>query len=128
MADAAGLGEGHRTALGARLDHMAELLGQAHVAGFESETLHEVADALEAIRAETAAPESRLRKNLVQASLAQMFVLASEFSARSLKAYGELTPEAAAYLDRTSRRLEELTRRLLDEYESATKRSGAHAV
>jgi hypothetical protein len=128
MAEAAKLGEGHRTALGARLDHMEELLGQAHVAGFESDTLYEVAGALQAIRAETAAPESQLRKNLVQASLAQMFVLASELSARSLKAYGELTPEAAAYLDRTSRRLEELTARLIDEYKSATERSDAHAV
>jgi hypothetical protein len=61
-----------------------------------------------------------VRKHLVRngnelhAKLAQMLVHAMELDSRRLHAYGELPAEAADYLDEQSRRLSELTMRLID--------------
>ena len=55
----------------------------------------------------------RPKGNELHAKPAQMLVYAMELDSR-LRAYGELPAEAADYLDEQSRRLSELTMRLID--------------
>ena len=72
----------------------------------------------------TGAKAPRPKGNEMNAKLVQMLVHAMELDSRRLRAYGELSAEAAGYLDEQSGRLSELTMRLIDRAEQNSPRRG----
>lgn len=62
----------------------------------------------------TGATAPRPDLNEVNAKLAEILVDAMELDSRHLRAYGEVSAEASAYLEAQSRRLTELAMQLVD--------------
>ena len=106
--------EAHQRSIGSALQLFDELLRSVRAEGMEGETLSALEAAVAEIAEVTGAQRPRPHGSELHAKLAQMLVQAMELDSRRLRAYGELSPEAAGYLDEQSRRLSELTTRLID--------------
>jgi hypothetical protein len=104
----------HQRSIGVALKLFDDLLRSLRAEGFEDESLSPLQAAVAEIVEVTGAEKPRPRGNELNAKLAQMLVYALELDSRHLRAYGELSAEAADYLDEQSRRLSELTMRLMD--------------
>jgi hypothetical protein len=113
----AGLTETQRRALGGRLARIEKLIARARALGFESDRLEELEGAVRDVRTQTAAITPSLVGNELQAALAEVVVTSLEIGPRQMRAYGTLSPEAAARLEESSRRLYRLSERLLEDYE-----------
>jgi hypothetical protein len=118
------LNAAQRRAIGVRLESMRRLLTELHLAGFESAGFAEARRMLREIESRTDALAPEAPQNVVQATLAQLWVRALELRARHLKSYGPVDPAAAAYLDDHSARLAELVNELVDEYEASVPDAG----
>jgi hypothetical protein len=106
--------EAQRRSIGVVLKLFDELIRSLRSDGLDEDSLSLLEAALAEIAEVTGAKAPRPKGNEVHAKLAQMLVHAMELDARRLRAYGELSVEAADYLDEQSRRLTELTMRLID--------------
>jgi hypothetical protein len=104
----------HRRSIGIALKLFDDLIRSLRADGLDNETLMELEAAAAEMAAVTGAEGPRPKGGELNAKLAQMLVHAMELDSRRLRAYGELLPEAADYLDEQSRRLSELTIRLMD--------------
>lgn len=104
----------HRRSIGIALKLVDDLIRGVRADGLEDEALAELQAAVAEIAEMTGAEKPRQSGNELNAKLAQMLVHAMELDSRRLRAYGELPAEAAEYLDEQSRRLSELTMRLMD--------------
>ncbi len=104
----------HRRSIGIRLKLFDDLIQSLRADALDDETLVELGAAVAEMAAVTGAEKPRSKGGELNAKLAQMLVHAMELDSRRLRAYGELPPEAADYLDEQSRRLSELTMRLMD--------------
>jgi hypothetical protein len=100
--------------IGIALKLFDDLIRSVCADGLEDESLSALQAAVREIAEVTGAKAPRPKGNELQAKLAQMLVHAMELDSRHLRAYGELPAEAADYLDEQSRRLSELTMRLID--------------
>jgi hypothetical protein len=106
--------EAHQRSIGVALNLFDDLIRSARADGLEGESLSALESALAEIAEVTGAKAPRPKGNEVHAKLAQMLVHAMELDSRRLRSYGELSAEAADYLDEQSRRLSELTMQLID--------------
>ena len=106
--------EAQQRSIGVALKLLDDLIRSVRADGVEDESLSLLQAALAEIAEVTGARPPRPQGNELHAKLAQMLVHAMELDSRRLRAYGELAPEAAEYLDEQSRRLTELTMRLMD--------------
>ena len=106
--------DAHQRPIGIALQLIDELIRSVRAGGMEDESLSTLQAALAEIAEVTGAKAPRPKGNQLNAKLAQMLVHAMELDSRRLRAYGELPAEAADYLDEQSRRLSELTMRLID--------------
>jgi hypothetical protein len=106
--------EAQQRSIGIALKLFGELVRSVRADGLEDETLSALEAAVGEIAKVTGAKGPRPKGSELHAKLAQMLVHAMELDSRRLRAYGELPPEAADYLDDQSRRLSELTMRLID--------------
>jgi hypothetical protein len=125
--DAPGLNQPQRRAIGVRLESMRRLLADLRQAGFDSTRLPELEDAMRDVGWETRAIAPEAPRSFVQATLAQMWVLAMELRARELASHGELDADAAAALDEHSRRLSGLVTELIDEHEARSRTDAVRA-
>lgn len=106
--------DAHQRSIGIALKLLDGLIRSVRAEGLEDESLSALQAALAEIAEVTGAKAPRPKGNELHAKLAQMLVHAMELDSRRLRAYGELPAEAADYLDEQSRRLSELTMRLID--------------
>jgi hypothetical protein len=106
--------DAQQRSIGIALQLIDELIRGVRAEGMEDESLSALQAALAEIAELTGANTPRPNGNELNAKLAQMLVHAMELDSGRLRAYGELSAEAADYLDEQSRRLSELTMRLID--------------
>jgi hypothetical protein len=106
--------EAHQRSIGIALKLFDDLIRSVRGDGVEDDSLSALEAALAEIAEVTGAKGPRPKGNELHAKLAEMLVHAMELDSRRLRAYGELPADAAAYLDEQSRRLSELTMRLID--------------
>ena len=106
--------DAQQRSIGVALKLFDDLIRSVRADGLEDESLSTLQSALAEIAGVTGAKAPRPRGNELHAKLAQMLVHAMELDSRRLLGYGELSAEAADYLDEQSRRLSELTMQLID--------------
>jgi hypothetical protein len=106
--------DAHQRSIGVGLKLFDDLVRTVRADGLEDESLSTLQAALAEIAAVTGAERPRPQGNELNAKLAQMLVYAMELDSSHLRAYGALPDEAADYLDEQSRRLSDLTMRLID--------------
>jgi hypothetical protein len=104
----------HQRSIGIALKLFDDLIRSVRADGLEDECLSALQAAVAEIAEVTGAKAPPPKGNELHAKLAQMLVYAMELDSRRLRAYGELPAEAADYLDEQSRRLSELTMRLIN--------------
>ena len=117
VSDGLRLTDAHRRALGSRLSDLAELLRRAQLEGFDPPAVEPLLADIALIEEETGAIAPRSPPYPVRGLLSRSVELAEDVAPRGLKQYGPLGDEAAAYLTRTSSRLERAVFELLDELE-----------
>ena len=94
----------------------ARIVDEARVLGIVSGALSKLEQAVAEMSRETAAIVPPGRSDL-SALLAELYVLVWEMKPRGLRAYGDLSPEAAAYVERATARLEQLAGEVIDHAE-----------
>jgi len=105
--------DAHQRSIGVALELFEDLIRSLCTDGLADESLAPLQRAVLEIAEVTGAKAPRPRRNELEAKLAQMLVYAMELDSRRLRPYGELSAEAADYLDEQSRRLSELTMELI---------------
>jgi hypothetical protein len=103
-----------RRSIGIALKLFADLIRGLRADGLEDESPSSLEAAVAEIGETTGAERLPPRGNEINAKLAQMLVYAMELDSGHIRAYGAVPDDAAVYLDEQSRRLSELTMRLID--------------
>ncbi|MGH3003757.1 MAG: hypothetical protein ACRDM1_14025 [Gaiellaceae bacterium] len=105
MADLAALTESQRRSIGVSLSQIQELAGTARAYDVPVSALTRLEDAVEALREASDAIIPVAPKNVLNAAVAQMRVLAEELRPSRLRAYGAIEPDVAAEVDVLVQRL-----------------------
>ena len=121
------LNEAQRRSLGGVFARIEQILVEARVSGFDAAALPELERAVEQMKRETAAIVPPKRDNL-PALLAELYVLVGEIRPRGLRPYGELSDEAARYIERVTGRLEQLAGELIDHAKNQPREGRPDAV
>jgi hypothetical protein len=121
------LTEPQRRSLGGVFARIERILLEARASGFQPAALPELERAVEQMKHETAAIVPPRHDDL-PALLAELYVLVGEIRPRGLRPYGDLSDEAAAYIDGATGRLEQLAGELIDHAKNQSRERRPDAV
>jgi hypothetical protein len=100
------LTDAQRRSIGVVLSQIEELMESARRNGASDEALAHLGRVVEEVRASSRAIRPRRPRNVLNATIAQMRVLAEELRPQRLRGYGPLDEPAAGAVDRSVQRLE----------------------
>jgi hypothetical protein len=113
------LNEAHRRAIGVRLESIGALLEELRLAGIDGRRIDDIEDGIREIEATTHAIRPKPPESVVQAALAQLWVLVLELRPRALRSHGTIDESTHAYLERESNRLAEHVKAIVEDRSAA---------